>query len=333
MINRFPNEIIFEILKYTDIKTFSSLLSSNIQNYNLLNPLKWEIIDSMINTGHPVPLNLETYNNFIFTIDWITIIYNKINIPESTIELFMINRSESESESINIHKFDINILLKYQKLSEQFLCKYYHLCDWKVLIIDQKLPIQILEKIISHHYSEMFPMHWYNILYHQKYSLENFIQKYGTEVINWYAVSCNKDAVTPDILVKYYDYLVWPELTKHGLNEEIIEMFIHKLDPISWSNIAFYSKLSSNFILKYRNSLNSQIILRCQTLNSETLLELLSTQEGYEKEESWINISLYQSLDYHFIKTHKDNLSIKYLIRNPRIKRKDLFVLYPNHVL
>lgn len=324
MLNIFPIEIVYNILVFVNIKTYSKILLLNKKHYNSFNPSKWNIIDNMKFANHPIPLNYNTYNNYKYNIDWITIIYNKTTIPESVIEIFMI---KDKSDNDDISKFNIKLILKYQKLSHDFLLRFYQLCDWKILLSHQNLPQSLIEKIISE--NELDPIDWYNLLSTQKYNLE-FINN-NIERINWHwhAVSINKDVITTDILSKYYDNLIWPELTKHGINQDIIEIFIYKLDPISWSNVAYYSQLSNSFILKYISFLNPQILFRTQQLDHTTIIYLVNLQKDiFDIEESWVNIALYQSLDFNFIYTYKNNLSLKYLIRNPKIKRKDLYLIY-----
>lgn len=325
MLNIFPPEIVNDILKYIDLQTFSNIIQTNKKHNEIYYKNKderWSIIDNIKKPGSPVPLNIETFHNYRYCIDWVTIIYNKMYIPESVIEIFMKQENNDINESIA--RFDVKLILKQQKLSANFISKYYNLCGWENLILNQDIPLQLLFKIVSE--NTLSPTQWHNLLVTQKYDLI-FIEQ-NIQNINWFAVSCNKDVITTEILLKYYDFLIWPELTKHGINEEIISIFIDKLDIISWNNIAFYSKLSSNFIIKYRNYLNVQILFRTQQLDYDTILYLIKNQDEFDNHESWINIALYQSLDYNFIKTYKENLSLTYLVRNPRIKRKDLYTLY-----
>lgn len=325
MLNIFPTEIIYNIFTFLDIKTFSSILLTNKHNYNYLHELKWDIIDIMSSPGHPIPLNYYTYNNYKYCIDWITIIYNKTIIPESVVEIFMIKNKLHDYSDIS--KFNVKLLLKYQKFSHNFLLQYYHLCDYKTLLSHQNLPQSLINIIVST--NELDQNDWYNLLSTQIYDL-NFIDNY-IERINWHwhAVSINKDVINTEILSKYYNNLIWPELTKHGINQDILEIFIHKLDRVSWSNVAYYSKLSSDFILKYKSFLNPQILFRTQILEYDTIITLIHSQYNiFDIEESWVNVALYQFLDYDFIQKYKNNLSIKYLIRNPKIKRKDIFLIY-----
>lgn len=319
MINVLPNEILFMIFKYINIKTFSSIILLNKNHFYILNNLKWDIIDIMLKPESPIPLNMETYTNYKYSIDWITIIFNKQIIPESVVEIFM----KHENENL-FYKFDVKLLVKYQKFSKEFILKYYKYFQFDDLIMYQNVPEELLENIISQYL--LTPVDWYNILINQKYSLQ-FIDKHIDDIV-WYALSCNKDIVTTDVLLKYYDFLIWPELTKHGINEDILQVFLHKLDPISWSNVAFFSKLSDSFILQHTDHLNLQIIFRSQLLQSDTIIKLVQSQDASEQIESWCNIALHQSLDYNFIYQHKHNLQLTYLIRNPRIKRKDLQLVF-----
>ena len=328
MLNTFPIEIIHSILQWIDLRTYSEIILLDKLHHNTFfsnnHSIKWETIDIIKKRGSPVPLTLDTYINYKFAIDWITIIYNKINIPENILELFMKGSLLTTNFLDDKDKFDIKIILKSQKLSHDFLRKYHHLCEWENLIVNQNLPEDLLIKIVSE--NELSPTQWYNLWTTQKYSID-FIDSYLNYIV-WHAVSSNKNVITPEILTKYYDQLVWPQLTTHGLNQDIIEIFIHKLDLISWTNIACFSKLTPEFIIKYHRYLNLQIIFRSQELNTNTIIYLIRLLDDFDKEESWINIALYQTLDYNFIYNFKNNLSYKYLIRNPRIKRKDIYLIY-----
>ena len=330
MLNIFPTEIVYSILPWIDLKTYSSIILLDKHHYDTFfsndKPfLKWEIIDLIYKRGSPVPLTLETYFNYRFAIDWVTIIYNKIRIPEHVIELFMKN---AEDYIDTRDRFDIKIILKSQNLSHEFLRKYHHLCGWENLIVDQNLPEDLLVDIVSK--NELSPTQWYNLWITQKYSIQ-FIET-NIQYAVWHAISSNKDVITTEVLTKYYDLLVWPQLTVHGINQEIIEVFIQKLDMISWSNIACFSKLTSDFIIKNRRHLNFQIIFRSQKLDSHTITYLINLLDDFDKEESWINIALYQSLDLNFISKYKNELCPKYLIRNPRIKRRDIYTVYSEYL-
>jgi hypothetical protein len=62
----------------------------------------------------------------------------------------------------------------------------------------------------------------------------------------------------------------------------------------------------------------------------EQLVEYLLTKviDEYELHEIWSKISLNQCLSLEFIKKYESKLNLLYMIRNPRIKRKYLKLVY-----
>ena len=67
-------------------------------------------------------------------------------------------------------------------------------------------------------------------------------------------------------------------------------------------SVAWYQKLSEDFIEKHKDLVNWNLISECQQL-SETFIE------KYKDLVNWYNISEYQSLSDTFIEAHKNELN------------------------
>jgi hypothetical protein len=314
-INNIPNEIWFNILQHTDLKTLSSLLCVNNTFKNMIEPVKWDIIDSMHDRGCFVPKNLNTYLQYIYCIDWTTYVYNKINIPDDVI--------------IQLHDYiDFAVITTKQKFSETLIRKFFHKIPITNLLMFQNVPIDILTPLIESNIPQFFPReYWYYVWKNQKIT-KDFINKFK-QYVDWHAVSTNKDALSFDIINEFHNELIWPEVTSHGIHESIIEHFLYKMDAFSWKNVAYFSQLSETFILKYIDNLDILALFTSQQMSESLILYLLEKVNNIEDiHDIWGKIALHQQLSMEFISNNKDKLNLVFMIRNPRIKRKFLKLLY-----
>lgn len=294
----------------------SSLLCTNKFFNNMIEPNKWDIIDNMIKRGIFIPMNKSTYFQYIYCIDWTTFVYNDINIPEDVI--------------IELHNFiDFPVITTKQKFSENLIRKFYDKIPMTNLLMFQKVPIDILTPLVESQICNQFQnnTYWYYIWKMQNITVD-FINKFKTHV-DWHAISSNKDALSIDLINAFHNELIWPEVTLHGIHESIIEHFIYKMEPFSWKNVAYFSQLSENFIRKYEDKLDTLALFSSQQM-SEQLIEHLLTKVTNEFDiyEVWSKIALNQNLSIEFIKKYEDKLNLNYMIRNPRVKRKNLKLVY-----
>ena len=87
--------------------------------------------------------------------------------------------------------------------------------------------------------------------------------------MKWYIISSNKEIISLELIQKYGDRLILHELTKHGVNENIIIHYLPKMDLICWINVSQFTKLSMDFIKKHIDKLNlHNAILICGFLFS-----------------------------------------------------------------
>lgn len=311
MFNIFPQEIVDLILKYIDLTSLSKLLYTNKETYKLLNYKKWSYIDNMNDVGICIPLNKQTYMEYVYSVDFTTLIYNKHTLPDSVI--------------INLSPYiDFELLSRNQKLSDKILYKFYDRIKIIHLLSEQILPSDLLLHIVENFTLNSPEWHW--VCKQQIFDI-HFINKYISN-IDWNALSQNKNVISLDILNTYMDKIVWTEFTNNGISEDILSVCTHKFDRFSWNNICYTSKLSSNFILKYKQHLNIFALISCQTLDEDVILELINSEDFsftfYPKEDLWNKVASCQYLSMPFILQHIDNLPLRFLIRNKKIKRSVL---------
>ena len=302
-----PYDILTHILKYTDVITISKLQCVNLHFYNTINPNKWHLIDNTPFNITFVPSTIETYNNYIYCINFFEILQSKKHIPEQIIE------------RINDYQ-TLKLICLYQRFSETLLNKIYLKIHPQVLLSYQVLPTDILFHLTHNELLSFTNNDWYMIWSKQKINLQ-YIEKY-IDNVQWTPLSSNEYSVSFEFIEKYHTNISWHQLTKHGINEHIIEKYIFKFDSICWSNISQYTKLSKRFITKYINDLHIDIILRFQSLEEDILTTLLSSNDQSSIDHYSELISLNQKVSIDFIKTHK--LPLKHLVRNKKIPRKIL---------
>jgi hypothetical protein len=315
-----PFEILLNIFKYIDIYALSNLISTNKYFYNKINLNKWELIDNLIDKNFTqIPSNIETFNNYKYIINWTNIILNKkdthkIIIPESVISWIP-----------DVH--DLELISIYQNFSEALIRKLFYKLSWKNLLSHQILPIDIIEIIIFDSNRIIDNQDWFNIWSKQPITY-NFIQNYEQKV-QWHPVSSNKHCISFELIDKYYDKLIWQEVTKHGINERILIKYIHKFDNICWCNISQFTRLSTEFIKCFLQHLDLNIIFRYQSINEYYIDELINSF-NLDSDIYFQSISLNQPLGEFFLTKYKNELSLKLLIRNKKILRSHLAKIYNN---
>jgi hypothetical protein len=315
IVNKIPVELWINIFKHLDLKTLSNILCTNKHFNKMIEPLKWDIIDLMYDKGCFIPKNRNTYTEYLYCIDWMTFVYKDINIPEDVI--------------IELHEFiDFPVITTKQKFSEKLIRKFYDKIPTYNLLNFQKVPMDILTPFIDSKIPEILNnSYWYTIWKNQSITVD-FVNKFK-RYVDWNAISSNKDALSIDLINAFHNELIWYEVTLHGIHECIIENFIYKMDTFSWKNIAYFSQLSESFILKYEDKLDIFALFSSQQMSEKLILYLLEkVTDEYEIYDLWSKISLNQCLSMNFIKNNIHNLNLLYMIRNPRIKRKFLKVLY-----
>lgn len=314
-MDKIPKEIWLNVFKHIDLKTMSSLLITDTYFNKTIESIKWDIIDSMKEKGCPIPKNEKTYFEYMYCIDWMTYVCNNIEIPEDII--------------LKLHDYiDFPVITTKQKFSETLIRKFYNKIPMINLLMFQKVPLDILCPLIDSKIPSFFEdRYWYYIWTNQRITVD-FINKYK-EYVDWNAISNNKDALSFDIINEFHNQLIWSSVTSHGIHESIIEHFIYKMDSISWRNVEFFSQLSENFIKKYEEKLDIVSLFTAQQMSENLITYFLEkTKDETTLYDIWSKISLNQCLSFEFINKYKDKLNLVFMIRNPRIKRKYLKIIY-----
>lgn len=306
-----PLHLWFIVFKYVDIITLSYMSCLN-KSFNVyIHNNKWDIIDYMIYSGKFIPSNRLTYLNYKYCIDWNSLIFYKTNIPDDVIQ--------------NVLSFDhIQLLFSYKKVSEKILRRYFYFINWRSLLFNQILPIDLLEKIVINY--NLYSSDWKMLWKYQPNITIQFIEKYY-ENIDWESISSNKK-LSLDIVDKYQNQIIWSEFTKQGIHEYILLKYIEKLDSTSWIHISWYSKLSHFFIKTFIKFLDKYIILHSQKVPDDILEYILETCDDGDKSEYWKIVAKYQTLSYNFINKYKQYLNMHILISNKHILKVDLSKIY-----
>lgn len=306
-----PFDIWYNVFKYINLKTLSALCIVNKTFNEYIKYNKWELVDNLKYIGYNVPLNNATYSNYYFCIDWNSIIFYGIYIPDDVIE--------------NILSFDyINLLFSYRRLSERIIYKFFHLINWRTLLFNQFLPEDLLDKLVTTNH--LYTSDWKMLWKFQKNISDSFIFKHYNQV-DWESFSTNKN-LSLNIIDKYKHKVIWSELTKTGLHEYILLKYIEKFDSSSWINISWYSKLSPFFIRTFIKFLDKHVIIHTQKVPDDILEYILETCDDDDIQEYMNIVSKYQPLSYNFIKKHKSILNLNILISNKYISKTNLYKIY-----
>lgn len=314
-MNKIPVELWFDITRYLSIIDISHLSCINKHFSILIKKNKWSFIDIIYQDTSNytiIPKTPETFQNFRFCIDWCNIILNnptkKEIIPSEIIE-WMEDRQ------------DLEYICIYQTLSENTIRNSFNKIHWRLLLTYQILPFDLIEIIVDSY--DLSNSDWNLIWLNPNITLD-FITK-NIDHAQWHIISANKELISLELIQKYGNRLSLHELTKHGINEQIIEYYLPKMDIICWINVSQFTKLSMDFIKTHIDKLNLQFIINCQEIKESYLEEIIQKRLDDNNHTMFFQaISLNQKLSYDFIKKYKNHLFLKNLIRNKWISRKDL---------
>ncbi|NDG32040.1 hypothetical protein EB118_18440, partial [bacterium] len=256
-------DVIIRILQYTNLPTLSAFACVSKATYACVQTHKWDIIDHFDHTNY-IPNTHETNINYYLAIDWTTILI-KNKVPQSVLSTVLLDIQ------------DIHIACIHQTLPEDVIRLHLHNLDHSALLCHQQLPLDIVEWIINN--KMMNNSDWNALFRTQKCVNVALIQKYR-HFVNWRSVSCNK-YLCGDVITEFYHNLIWPEVTKNGVNQHVLEQVIDLLDPISWTNVSWFSQLSHEFIHKYLALLDIRVILHTQDVPEDIIDSIVHTQPEY----------------------------------------------------
>lgn len=314
MIN-LPTEIWIQILQDTDVKTVSAMACVNTCFRNIIMRNKYDIIDNLLNKGHHylVPKNKETYIAYRYTVDLLS------------------SRKQRQSLStclLNyvIDHLNIDVLCKNFKFEDEFLIANWSLVDTNMLLQYQRLPIQVLYTVAETINRERNHRYWAYMSRYQTLTIQ-FIDQY-VEYVDWMELSRNKDSLTMQVIERYADKLIWPEVTTHGILESVIKRFKRHLTVVCWSNITFFTKLSDEFIVENLDKLQINTVLMCQSLQEETIENILHKLGEDENKVLWDIVAEHQALSREFIQKHKTRLPVSKLVSNRNVSKKALSIVF-----
>jgi hypothetical protein len=96
------------------------------------------------------------------------------------------------------------------------------------------------------------------------------------------------------------------------------------MDRFCWINISEYTNLSQEFIKENLHVLDFNRVIRYQTLDEDFIIDIVDNLTDTEK-YMYINIiSLNQKISIKFLKKYVKFISLRTLIRNDKILRKDI---------
>lgn len=340
-LDNLPCEIMLYILKQTDVRTVSVMCCVNTYFYKLMKANKWSIIDSIFvknnNEKYIIPANGKTYKAYRYVIDFhlphVVTRPQRKRLNKSVLETLM------KENGINMEYIVINFVL-----AEDFLSIHWEKMSTYNILMYQNLPLNVILSIANKYYENHREHldYWEAICRCQ--TLPLYVIDQYLSCINWFVLSGNKKTLTIDVLKKYSDKVMWAEVTKLGVVEELINEFVESMTrytstalcSICWMNISCYSQLSDEFIRKYINKLNIKFLLVYQNLKPDTIEELIGfathPMSGIESEQMWDKVSEYQCLSYSFIRKHKGHLKLHKLISNRKISRRDLYTVFETTV-
>ena len=311
-IDCIPNEIIIQIIKHLNVRNLSTLFYLNKTFNEKLNDLdKWYLIDAMNNAEYSklIPKTKETYINYRYCINWNELIIRKCKIPEDVIQWI---ENKTDVSVISIYQdFSTNLLYKIYHLisyktllSHQILPidilydiiqnnslgshEWYHICS------KQKLDINFIKTYIDF-------IQW-NPLSQNKHIINHeIINTYHNKLV-WQELT--KHGVNEYILIKYteyFDFICWSNISQYSvLSSYFIHTFLHFLDleiifrfqKISdqllniivenfsdiessyFQSIGLNQNLSKNFIIKYKNFLPINILIRNKNIKRKLLHDI-----------------------------------------------------------
>lgn len=325
ILDNLPLDILFHIMKYTNVPTISKMNCVNRHFNQLIDNYIWELVDDLIIDKDTVliPKTIETFKKYRYLVDWSSIIlYNQNTnntIPEDVIKWIP-------------DKIDLDIICVYQTFSEDLIRHIYLKVSHSSLLSKQILPLDILYSIVDsqNNLGQLSGTDWFNIWQFQKIDID-FIKRY-IDNIDWYNVSFNKQLVSYDFIWEFGDNIIWEEFTKHGIHENILVHFIHKFTYISWINISRYTELSHDFMVQYLVYLDMSCILRYQKIAESLLETIISSFDDFDIEFHFQSIGIYQKLSKNFIKKYKEHLPFRTIIRNKNIKRSIIHEIYSNEL-
>ena len=242
LIPRFADKLDFRIISRNKRLPMNILL-------NYRDRLYWNVISKNLNSY--LKFNKISLINFLFEfnheLDWYNVFkYNKIPLDQICIDI---------QSNINL-----NIICKYQVLSEDFIQKYENLLNWNLISKHQVLSEDFIQR------NENL-LNWDLISEHQVLS-EDFIQR-NENLINW------------DLISKFQvlsDEFIWDNIYKVSWSNifQFQKLNIYSIEKLKELPIKLFKthKIPEYLIKKYIiNSHYTETIIRFQKLSNDLILD------------------------------------------------------------
>ena len=256
---------------------------------------------------------------------------------------FMISNSKLDESLIleNFEYINLELLIKNQSLTTKIILenniwsKIISLGLINSLIINQKLDILIIEKLIEENYSSSgvygsgYDLNLYNLCKYQNLSI-NFMNNNKDKII-WDIISENQ-FLTLEFIFNNKDLINWTQLGKNIKSQYLLnDSFLNLFYKYDISEALIWSKnISEEFINENLNKLkDSQIIdlLEIRKLSENTIINIVN--KYYHIKDIFISISEGQDLSSKFIDDHFDLLDLDELTRHQNLSY-DFIIKYKN---
>ena len=287
----------FQVFSYDILSKYKELIKWNYLEYNKYDLDIVEYFIDFINWKklcYDKKLSEEFIIKNYNKVDWENIgIYQKLS--EDFIKLYAIELEfNCYDNNIIIRKnlLDLNIALRYQKLSCSFLNKYINKINFELISQYQELDTNFIIKYMK-------DLDWKKLCKYQKLNLELIeknIDKIDFDLISKY------QKLTNNFMLKYYTLLNWEKLVCYQkIDENII---VEYMDDIKfyWDDLSYNQILTENFIVKYQNLVDWEMICLKQNISQKFIIKFIGNI-------SWSNLltNPYVLLTNDFI---KDNIEV-----------------------
>ena len=144
-------------------------------------------------------------------------------------------------------KVKLMYILKYQKLSENFIREFQNKVEWSMISMYQTLSEDFIREFQD-------KVNWEEISIHQKLS-EDFIREFQDKV-SWAWISTFQN-LSESFIRELQDKVYWKFISKY---QKLSEPFIKEFqDYVDWYLISHYQKLSNDFIREFQEELEDDI--------------------------------------------------------------------------
>jgi len=206
-----------------------------------------------------------------------------------------------------IENLSIELICIHQKLSFEFIDRFFGILNWDSICRYQKLDRRIL-------FNDKFKLliNWRYVSFFQKLDESTVCELESCLDFNALIHSTNLNS---NLIKRFYDRFDWNDLCKYQkLDEECMTMFHEKLD---WSNVCRYQVLSEEFMEKFCLYLDWNYVCEFQYMSENFLF-------SHSEHLNWNHICIYQSLSEDFIDQFYSKLNWEYVSKYQKLSKKTI---------